>query len=148
MHSALLHTHNLLRWVVLVLGVLAIVRTAQGLGGATPFAAARKSLSMFMGTVHLQLLIGLLLLMNSPIVQAAMRDMEATMADRALRQVVVEHPTLMVLAAILITVGSIVAKNRATDAAKHKLGLTFAVITMVVILAGIPWQRALFPGMN
>jgi len=54
-------------------------------------------------------LIGLLLLMNSPIVHAAMRDMEATMADRALRQVVVEHPTLMVLAAILVTIGSIVA---------------------------------------
>ncbi|MBA3854595.1 MAG: hypothetical protein C0503_09275 [Gemmatimonas sp.] len=148
MHSTLLHTHNLLRWVVLVLGVLAIARTAKGLGGSVPFAAARKSLAMFMGTVHLQVLIGLLLLMNSPIVQAAMRDMEATMADRALRQVVVEHPTLMVLAAIVITVGSIVAKNRATDAARHKVGLTFAVLTLVVILAGIPWQRALFPGMN
>lgn len=148
MHAALLHTHNVLRWVVLLLGVMAIVRNAQGLGGSTPFAAARKSLAMFMGTVHLQLLLGLLLLMNSPIVQAAMRDMEAAMADRALRQVVVEHPTLMVVAAILITIGSIVAKNRPTDAAKHKVGLTFAVITMVVILAGIPWQRALFPGMN
>ncbi|HRN54588.1 MAG TPA: hypothetical protein PK788_13925 [Gemmatimonadaceae bacterium] len=147
MHAALLHTHNLLRSVVLLLGLLAIVRSAQGLGGSTPFAAARKALAMFMGAVHLQVLIGLLLLMNSPIVHAAMRDMEATMSDRALRQVVVEHPTLMVLAAILVTIGSLVAKNRATDAARHKLGLTFAVITMVVILAGIPWQRALFPGM-
>ncbi len=147
MHSALLHTHNLLRWIVLILGLLAIVRTAQGVGGGKPFDAARKSLAMFMGTVHLQLLIGLLLLMNSPIVQAAMRDMEATMADRALRQIVIEHPTLMVLAAIVITAGSIFAKNRPNDAAKHKLGLTFALITMVVILAGIPWQRALFPGM-
>jgi hypothetical protein len=147
MHAALLHTHNLLRWVVLGLGFLAILRTARGLGGSTPFASARKSLAMFMAFVHVQLLLGLLLLMNSPIVQAAMRDMETAMADRALRQVVVEHPTLMVLAAILITIGSIIAKNRATDAARHKVGLTFALITMVVILAGIPWQRALFPGM-
>lgn len=147
MHAALLHTHNLLRWVVLALGVLAIVRTAQGVGGSTPFAAARKALAMFMGTVHLQLLLGLLLLMNSPIVQAAMRDMETAMADRALRQIVVEHPTLMVLAAIIITGGSIFAKNRPTDAAKHKVALAFALITMVVILAGIPWQRALVPGM-
>lgn len=147
MHAALLHTHNLVRWVILVLGVLALVRNAQGMGGNAPFAAARKALGMFMGAVHLQVLLGLLLLMNSPLVRAAMRDMETTMSDRTLRQIVVEHPTMMVLAAILITIGSIVAKNRPTDASRHKTGLTFTAITMLVILAAIPWQRALIPGM-
>lgn len=147
MHSALLHTHNLLRWIVLVLGALAIARTAAGLSGNRPFDAARKAIAMFMGSVHLQLLLGLLLLMNSPTVKAAMRDMEATMADPALRKIVVEHPTMMVLAAILVTVGGIVAKGRATDGAKHKAGLGFMLVTLAVILAGIPWQRALFPGM-
>ncbi len=147
MYSALLHTHNVLRWVVLVLGVLAVVRTAQGLGGDRPFVAARRALAMFMGSVHLQLLLGLLLLMNSPVVKAAMRDMEATMADPALRKVVVEHPTMMVLAAILITIGSITAKSRPTDAVRHRVGVVFAFMTLSLILGGIPWDRALFPGM-
>jgi hypothetical protein len=85
--------------------------------------------------------------MNSPLVKAAMRDMEATMQDPALRKVVVEHPFLMVVAAILVTVGALVSKNQKTDAAKHKFGAVFMTLTLVVILAGIPWQRALLPGM-
>lgn len=148
MYSALLHTHNLLRWVVLILGVLTIVKAAQGLSGARAYAATRRFTAMFMGSLHLQLLLGLLLYMNSPAVKAAMRDMEATMADSALRFIVAEHPVLMVVAAILMTVGSIIAKNAANDAAKHRKALIFAGITMAIVLYGIPWSRALFPGMN
>lgn len=147
MHSALLHTHNALRWIVLVLGVLAIVRALSGVSGSQSYDRARRATAMFMGSVHLQLLLGLLLLMNSPIVKAAMRDMEATMKDAALRKVVVEHPALMVVAAIVVTIGAIVAKNQKTDAARHKFGAVFMSLALVIILAGIPWQRALFPGM-
>ncbi|MBX3132731.1 MAG: hypothetical protein KF689_05020 [Gemmatimonadaceae bacterium] len=147
MHSALLHSHNLLRWVVLVLGVLAVARAVAGLGGTLSYDRARRATAMFMGSVHLQLLLGLLLLMQSPLVKAAMRDMEMTMKDAALRKVVVEHPTLMVIAAIVVTIGAIAAKNQKTDAARHKFGAIAMTVTMLIILAGIPWQRALFPGM-
>lgn len=147
MHAALLHTHNLLRWIVLALGVLAVVRAAQGLAGDRPYAAARKFTGMFMGALHLQLLLGLLLFLFSPAVKEAMRDMAAVMADAAARKVVVEHPTVMVLAAILMTVGALVAKNAATDAKRHRLALAFSAITMAMVLWGIPWQRALLPGM-
>ena len=147
MHSALLHTHNLLRWVVLVLGVLAIARAAQGMNGRIPYDRARKAAAMFMGSVHLQLLIGILLLMNSPTVRAAWGNMEATMQDAALRKVVIEHPALMVGAALTVTWGAMVAKSRPTDANRHQVGVVMMVVAMLVILAGIPWQRALFPGM-
>jgi hypothetical protein len=147
MHSALLHTHNLLRWVVLVLGVLAIVRQAQGIGGRIPYDRARKAAAMFMGSVHLQLLLGLLLLMNSPTVRAAMRDMETTMQDAALRKVVIEHPALMVGAALVVTWGAMLSKSRPTDANRHQVGLVTMSLSLIVILAGIPWGRALFPGM-
>lgn len=147
MHAAILHSHNLLRWVVLALGLLAVIRAAQGLSGDRPYAATRKFTAMFMGTLHLQLLLGLLLLMFSPTVKAAMRDMAAVMADAGMRKVVIEHPTVMVIAAILMTVGSIVAKNAADDASRHRKALLFSGVTMALVLWGIPWQRALFPGM-
>lgn len=148
MYSALLHTHNLLRWVVLILGVLTVVKAAQGLSGDRLYATTRRFTAMFMASLHLQLLLGLLLYMNSPAVKAAMRDMEATMADSALRFIVAEHPVLMVVAAIVMTVGAIIAKNAANDAAKHRKALIFAGITMAIVLYGIPWNRALFPGMT
>ena len=147
MHSALLHTHNALRWLVLALGVIAIVRSFAGFSGSIPYDRARKASAMFMGSVHLQLLLGLLLLMNSPIVKAAMRDMEATMQDPALRKIVIEHPTMMVGAAIAVTMGAIAAKNQKNDVTKHRVGAVMMTLSLIIILAGIPWQRALFPGM-
>lgn len=148
MHAALLHTHNLLRWVVLLLGALALVRAYQGVSGDRPYAAARRVGVLFVASLHLQLLLGLALFLVSPLIKLAMTDMRATMSDAATRFFVAEHPTLMVAAVVLMTIGGIVAKNAANDAAKHRKALVFIAITMLILLFGIPWQRALFPGMG
>lgn len=147
MHSALLHTHNLLRWAVLILGVLAFVKALQGMKGDRPYAPARGAGVLFTASLHLQLLLGLLLYMVSPAIKAIMRDMQAAMGDAGMRFIVAEHPTIMVLATILMTIGGIIAKNAANDAAKHRKAAIFIGITMAMVLWGIPWQRALFPGM-
>jgi cytochrome c biogenesis factor len=148
MHPALLHTHNLLRWAVLVLGVVAIVRAAQGLSGGRPYAAARRAGVLFLASLHLQVLLGILLFMVSPFVRTAMRDMDVAMGERSVRFFVMEHPMVMIVAAILMTVGSLVAKNARDDAARHRKALVFLVVTMLLVLWGIPWQRALVPGMG
>ena len=147
MYSAFLHTHNVLRWFVLVLGVLAIVKAAQGMSGDRGYAPARRAGVLFMGSLHLQLLLGLALFLLSPFIEGAMYDMKATMAEAAVRFFVVEHPSVMIAAAILMTIGGIVAKNAANDAAKHRKLLIFAGITMAMVLWGIPWQRPMMPGM-
>lgn len=148
MHPALLHTHNLLRWVVLLLGVLALVRAYQGMSGDRPYAAARRIGVFFTASLHVQLILGLALFMVSPFIRAAMSDMRTTMADAPTRFFVAEHPTIMVAAVVLMTIGGIVAKNAANDAARHRKALVFIGITMLLLLWGIPWQRALFPGMS
>lgn len=148
MHAALLHTHNLLRWVVLLLGALALVRAYQGISGDRPYATARRVGVFFVASLHLQLLLGLALFLVSPMIKLAMTDMRATMSDAATRFFVAEHPTVMVAAVVLMTIGGIVAKNAANDAARHRKALVFIAITMLLLLAGIPWQRALFPGMG
>lgn len=147
MHSALLHTHNLLRWAVLILGVLAFVKALQGMKGDRPYGPARGAGVLFTASLHLQLLLGLLLYMVSPAIKAIMRDMQAAMGDSALRFIVAEHPTIMVVATILMTIGGIIAKNAANDAARHRKAAIFIGITLGMVLWGIPWQRALFPGM-
>ena len=148
MHPVLLHTHNLLRWVVLVLGLLALVKAYQGISGDRPYAAARRIGLFFTASLHVQLLLGLGLFMVSPFIQRAMGDMRTTMADAPTRFFVAEHPTVMVAAVVLLTIGGIVAKNATNDAARHRKALVFVGITMLMLLMGIPWQRALFPGMS
>jgi cytochrome c biogenesis factor len=148
MHAALLLTHNALRWVILVAGVMAVARAVQGLTGDRPYAPARRVGVFFMVSLHVQLLTGLLLFVVSPLVHQAMADMKATMADAATRFFIAEHPTLMVIAVIVMTIGSIVAKNAPDDAARHRKLLVFSTVTLLLLLAGIPWQRALVPGMG
>lgn len=148
MHPALLHTHNALRWVVLVAGLFTLLKAWQGLKGDRDYAAARRAGVVFMASLHLQLILGLLLFVVSPLVKQAMGDMAATMKDSGTRFFIAEHPTLMVIAVVIATVGSIVSKNAADDAAKHRKLLVFTVVTFVLLLGGIPWQRALFPGMG
>ncbi|MBX7119509.1 MAG: hypothetical protein K1X31_10965 [Gemmatimonadaceae bacterium] len=148
MHPALLHTHNALRWVILVAGVLTLLKAAQGLKGDRPYAAARRAGVVFMAGLHLQLLLGLGLFVVSPLVQQAMADMRATMATASVRFFIAEHPTLMVVAVVLATVGSVVAKNAPDDAARHRKLLVFTGVTLLLLLAGIPWQRPLVPGMG
>lgn len=147
MNIALLHLHNLLRAVILVLAVLTLVKAVQGLGGAKPYAPTRRVGVMFMVSLHAQLVLGLGLFLLSPLVEAAMADMQTAMADRAVRFFIAEHPMLMVAAVIVQTVGSIIAKNAADDRARHRKLLAFTVVTVVLLLAGIPWQRPLLPGM-
>lgn len=146
MHAALLHAHNLLRWVVLLAGLATVVQSARGLDGSRPFAGTRKSLLAFTASLHLQLLLGLGLFVVSPYIQSLMADMPATMRDGASRFFIAEHPTLMVVAVIVGTVGGVVAKNAADDAARHRKALFFVLVTLALILAGIPWQRPLLPG--
>lgn len=147
MYFPILHTHNALRWLVLALGVAVLVRAAQGLRGDRPYAKARRVGVLFTAALHLQLLLGLALFVVSPFVKHAMADVRSTMADAAVRFFIAEHPAIMVAAVLLMTVGGIVAKNAADDASRHRKLLTFAVVTMALLLYGIPWQRALLPGM-
>lgn len=149
MYFAFLHTHNILRWAVLILGVLVIVKAIQGLSGEKSYIStgARRASVIFTGLLHLQIILGLGLYLLSPFIEAAMMDMQATMADKAVRFFVAEHPMVMVVAAVLMTIGGIVAKNAATDQQRHRKLLIFAGVTMALVLWGIPWNRALFPGM-
>lgn len=148
MHPALLHTHNALRWVILVAGLFTLLKAWQGLKGDRDYAAARRAGVIFMASLHVQLLLGLLLFVVSPFVQGAMRDMSATMKESGTRFLIAEHPVLMVIAVVVATVGSVVAKNAADNGAKHRKLLVFTIVTLALLLGGIPWQRPLFPGMG
>lgn len=141
----ILAIHNLLRWAVLLTGFLAIVQTVRGLNGRTPFAKTRPLLLAFTANLHLQLLIGLSLFVVSPTVKAYMADMAGTMRDGSRRFFIAEHPTLMVAAVLLATIGGVIAKNAPDDAARHRRALVFTVITLLLLLAGIPWSRPLLP---
>lgn len=140
MYTGLLHFHSLLRWVLLLLLIVVVIKAWMGRSGGKSFSAGDKKLSLFtMITAHLQLVLGSLLYMVSPTVQNAIANMGAAMKDPISRFWAVEHLSMMIIAIGLLTIGHIKAKKAATDQDKFKVLSMWFTIGLILILASIPW---------
>jgi hypothetical protein len=139
--------HSVTRWLVFLLAVVALLRALKGINGGADFAtSARRALSFFVMSVHLQVLIGLVVYGVSPVTRHAMVDMGAAMKDPGIRYFVVEHPTLMILAAVAATLTSVLARRGPDDTVRHRRAAIGIALSLGLLLAGIPWQRPLLPG--
>ncbi|MHB8838175.1 MAG: hypothetical protein ACYC7F_04405 [Gemmatimonadaceae bacterium] len=146
MSSIVLGLHNLTRWFVLLFAIVALLRALKGINGGVDYASgARRAVSVFVMSVHLQLLLGLLLFGVSPLTRHAMRDMGAAMQDPGIRYFVAEHPTLMLLAVVVATLTGVIARRGPDDAVRHRRAAIGVALSLGLILAGIPWQRPLLP---
>lgn len=65
--------------------------------------------------------------------------MGEAMKNPELRFWSVEHISMMLIAIILITIGSVRAKRVLTDEAKHKQVAVFFLIALAIIFIAIPW---------
>ena len=145
MYPILLQSHSVLRYFVLLLLLIAIVRFGFAKIFKRQFNNLDNRLSLItLMFVHLQFLLGLILFFISPITSEAMSDMAKAMKDESLRFWAVEHTTLMILAVITITVGQMRAKsNGLRSEEKFRRLIIFYSIGLVLIIAGIPWERIL-----
>lgn len=134
----LLTLHNLNRWLVLLTGVWTLIRSVPGIGRRSPFTPAdRRPLAAFVGTVHLQLILGLLLyvflgMQGAPVFAGA--------PNAGFQW---QHLGLGVLAAITATVGSALSRRVPTDQGKFRTATTWTAVTLLLVLLMIPWWRPL-----
>jgi uncharacterized BrkB/YihY/UPF0761 family membrane protein len=143
----LLSLHNLTRWLVLLFAVVALARALKGIHGGAEYATgAKRALSHFTMSLHLQLLLGLVLYGVSPLTRHGMADMATSMRDPAVRFFLVEHPTLMLLGVVVATVTGVIARRGPDDAVRHRRAAIGIVLALALILAGVPWQRPMMPG--
>jgi phage-related holin len=74
------------------------------------------------------------------------------MKNATLRFYQMEHPVMMIVSILLITLGYGMAKKSVEDEKKYKKAFQYFMIALVLILMAIPWPfrevgRPLFPGM-
>ena len=142
MYDLALILHSWLRWFALISGFVAVAMALRSpIGREAP--VDRWGL-IFMATLDLQMLIGLLLyFVWSPITAAIFSDFGAAMRDPGARFWAVEHITSMMLAVVLAHVGRVLGRKAATpDSRRMKLFICFGIATVLMLLA-IPW-----PGMR
>lgn len=133
MNSILTHAHSGLRWVAIILLLLAIVNAFT----AKSFEKKHKMINLFtMITLHTQLIIGLV---QYFITSGKVKFFDGWMKEAAFRFYGMEHLMGMLIAIVLITVGYGKSKRGTTDSEKFKPIKLFYLIGFILILASIPW---------
>ncbi len=153
MYNGTLFIHSWLRWVVLVLAIVVIVRSFMGWFGSKSYTASDNRLAVFfIASMHLQLVLGLILyFIYSPVGLSAFdAGMGAVMKNSALRFWAVEHLVTMILAVVLAQVGRTRAKKAVAALKKHRNMAIFTTISILLVLSRIPWDQAgrMFRGLN
>lgn len=145
LYVPMLSLHNTLRWVVIITALYALYRYYTGLMQRKEFAKSDRQAGLFfMIAMDLQLLVGLLLyFVISPITQSGMQNMAAAMQDSRLRFIMVEHMTIMIVAVILVHIGYATVKRADNATSKFRRGAIWYSLTILAVLAGIPWWQPL-----
>lgn len=131
-------------WAYLVLAILifTVVNAIIGLTQKKEFKDKDLRLGLFTLIVsHIQLLIGLGWYFMSPWYKALKSGAGDVMGDKTARLLAVEHPIMMILAIVFITMGWSKHKKKTEDTAKFKTFAIFYGLALVLILSRIPWSN-------
>jgi uncharacterized membrane protein len=144
METGMLHLHSLLRWVILVLLLVTIFFAL------TKNKSIRSSSLWLLISAHTMLVIGLYQVIAGRygIIKGLPEGVEL-MKNKFYRFFWVEHPLMMIVAIVLITM----ARGKA-KALNYKATGWLLFIALIIILAAVPWPfreigsgRTWFPGM-
>ena len=156
METGLLHLHSLLRWIILILLVLSIYRAFMGWKNKKTFSPGdRKTWLFTMIAAHITLVLGVYqwLWGRYGMLKTTLPEGSSIMKDKFYRFFWVEHPTFMILAIIMITLGYGMAKKKIPDEVKYRRALWLFIVALLFILVAVPWPfrqligRPWFPGM-
>jgi hypothetical protein len=134
MHMIALVAHSIVRYFVLILLLIVIVRSYSGWQNKKEFTAADNKFSLWLLiTTHIQFLLGLILYFVSPLVIFT----SASMKNPVTRYWLVEHITAMIMAVALITAARSTSKRLPEGPAKHKRLFVLNLIALLIILVAI-----------
>ena len=150
MYPFILAVHNIMRWVIVVLAIVALVRAYRGWLGKRAWSQSdRKSGMFFSVALDIQFLLGLILYFGlSPITRAAFSNISAAMQNLDARFFLFEHFFYMLIAVVLVHVGVAAARRAIEDPVKHRRVAIFFSLAVLAIILGMPWFRPLFPGLG
>ena len=141
-YSIMFHAHSGLRWLILLLAVVLVVKSLIGLFGGGKYSKLDNILSAsFVGFMHTQLLLGIYLYFTSSLVKTAFLDFGAAMKDSELRFWSVEHISVMILAIVAAQGGRSIMKRASDDSVKFRFQAIFFGVSLLLMLFAIPWDR-------
>lgn len=144
MYTSVQFIHSWWAYLTLFMVLIATLNALAGFFGNKEYQPKDFRLSLFALIVtHIQFLIGLLLFFVSPsgMKSISKNGMGEVMKDSNLRLYAVEHPMIMILAVVFITIGYSKHKKKLVSKPKFKVLTIFYTIALVLMLSRIPWQQ-------
>ena len=144
MYTTLQFIHSYWAYLVLLVVLLATLNALAGFFSKREYAAKDFRISLFaLIFTHIQLLIGLILYFVSPLGFQNIGNvgMGAVMKNSEFRLYAVEHPLIMILTIVFITIGYSKHKKNLLSHKKFKTLSIFYTIALVLMLSRIPWTQ-------
>jgi hypothetical protein len=147
MYPYVLGAHNLVRWIVLLTGIVAVALAWRGWLGRRQWTNTEaRATRAFVGALDLQFLFGLLLYaVFSPLTRQGFSDMGAAMSDAPVRYFLLEHPVIMIAAIAAAHIGAVQVRKASTDAERFQRASILLGLSFAAIVGFIPWARPLVP---
>lgn len=140
MYIFLLAFHSILRWLVLLILIYSIIRAFHGWFTGRKFNSSDNLLRVGSASVlHLQLIIGALLYFTSSSISQFLHNFKVEVHNSQARFLGMEHGLLMLIAIIILTIGSVKAKRKLTNKEKFRTMAIWFSIGLLIILVSIPW---------
>lgn len=134
----LTHIHSYWAYIVVIVLVIAVVNAFIGLFKNKEFLSTDFRLGLFTLIVsHIQFLIGVILYLS----QGRYSNMAEVMKIKEARLLALEHPVMMILAIVFITIGWSKHKKKKADKAKFKTFAIFYGFALLFVLSKIPWNN-------
>ena len=134
--------HSYWAYLVLLILIFAVANAIIGLTQKKQFTDKDLRIGLFaLIATHIQLLIGFVCYFMSPWFDLLTSDAATVMKTKEVRLLAVEHPLMMIIAIVLITIGWSKHKKKTTDTAKFKMFAIFYGLGLLVILSRIPWNN-------
>jgi len=134
--------HSYWAYLVVLMLLFVVFNAIMGLTKKREFTDKDVRIGLFTLIVsHIQLLIGLGWYFMSPAYKALKTNSAEVMGNSASRLLSVEHPLMMLIAIVLITIGWSKHKKKTEDAAKFKTFALFYGLALLFILSRIPWNQ-------
>jgi hypothetical protein len=147
MYQIILALHSLVRWFVVVGLFFALFRAYNGLLSKRNFSSFDNSVRQWTTTiVHVELIFGLWLYFISPLIDYFLHNFKEAVHQQAIRFFGMEHSIMMIVAIIIITIGSARVKRKQTDREKFMTMAIWFSIGLLIILIFIPWPFSPFAG--
>ena len=145
LYSILLPLHSFVRWLVVLAAIAAVGLAFYGWLGKKSWTALDERVGMlFPMVLDIQVLVGIILyFFASPLTLGLLRNFQGAMSNPDARFFGTEHSLIMLIALIVAHVGRSISCKAADANAKHRAAALLFGLSVLLVLAAIPWSRPL-----